>query len=103
MLATKQSFRPIDGELLDGIDVFTTAIPALLRITFGVLVRQDAALRFHDRTAGEIFRRDQLDVFALPFLFRADRVENFRIGLAQTAQVRGRSARAGWNLVERRP
>ena len=85
VLGAEQSLGAIDRQLLDRIDILAAAIPAFLRITFGVFVRQHAALRFHHRAAGEIFRRDQLDVFALPFFFRADRVENFRIDLAQTA------------------
>ena len=76
--------RAIDRQLLDDVDIFATAIPAFPGITFGVLVRQHAALRFHHRAAGEIFRSDQLDVFALPLLFRGDGVKNLRIDFAQS-------------------
>jgi hypothetical protein len=33
-------------------------------------------LRFHHRPAGEIFRRNQFDIFALPSFFRLNRVKN---------------------------
>ena len=71
VLAAEQALRAIDRELLGRIDVFAAAVPAFPRITFGVFVGQHAALRFHHRAAGEIFRGDQLDVFALAFFFRA--------------------------------
>ena len=82
VLGAEQTFRAIDRQLLDGVDVFAAAIPTLPGITFGVLVREHAALRFHHGAAGEIFRSDQFDVFALPFFFSGDCVKNLRIHLA---------------------
>ena len=79
MLGAKESFRAVDGQLFGHIDIFTAAIPAFARVTFGVLVREHAALRFHHRAAGEVFRRNQLNIFALPFFFCLDRVENLGI------------------------
>ena len=85
MLCAKQSLCTINGELLGHIDILATTVPAFSRITLRVLVCKDAALGFHDRAAREIFRGDQLDVFALPFLFGSDGSKNFRIHLAQVA------------------
>ena len=68
----EQPARAIDGELFDHVHIFTTAVPAFLRITFGVLIGQDRSLRFHDRGAGEIFAGDQLDVLLLPRAFVFD-------------------------------
>ena len=75
--------RAIDRELLDDVDIFATAVPTFSRVTFGILIRQAGTLRLHDRAAGEIFRSDQLDVFALPPFFRGDGVKNFRIDFAE--------------------
>ena len=98
VFAAEKLLRAIDRELLDGVDVLATAVPAFPGITFGVFVGQHAALRFHHRAAGEIFRRDQLDVFALPFFFRRDRVKNFRIDFAQAA-AGGRSRSRNWKRL----
>ncbi len=87
MLAAEESLGAIDRQLLGDIDIFAAAVPAFSRITLGVFVREDAALRFHDRAAGEILRGDQFDVFALPFFFRGDRIEDFRIDSAQRFAV----------------
>ena len=92
VLRAEESFGAIDGQLLGNIHILAAAIPAFPRITFGVFVGQHAALRFHDRAAGEIFRRDQLDIFALPFFFRGDGVENFRIDSAQSIAASCRRA-----------
>ena len=102
MFGSEQSLGPIDRELLRNIDILTAAIPAFARITFRVFVCQDAALRFHHRTAREIFRRNQFDIFALPLFFGADRIENFGINPAQTttrASRRCRSTGFGLNLT----
>ena len=39
MLGAEETFRAIDRELLDDIDIFAAAVPAFPGITFGVLVR----------------------------------------------------------------
>src|SRR6266699_4513568 len=54
VLAAEQTFGAIDRQLLSGIDIFAPAVPALPRITFGVLVRENASLCLHDCAAGEI-------------------------------------------------
>ena len=87
VFAAEKSLGAIDRQLLGGIDVFAAAIPAFPRITFGVFVRHHAALRFHHRAAGEIFRGNQFDVFPLAFFFRHDCIENFRIHFAQRLAV----------------
>ena len=87
VLAAEKSLRAIDRQLFSGIDIFAAAVPAFPRIAFGVLVREHAALRFHDCAAGEIFRRDQFDVFALTFFLGDDGVEDFRIDSAQRFPV----------------
>ena len=84
VLRAEDFLGAIDRQLLDDVDVLATAVPTFPRITFGVLVRQAGTLRLHHRAAREIFRGDQLDVFALASFLRGDRVENFGVDLAQT-------------------
>src|SRR5256714_8115555 len=77
----------------------TTAIPALSRIAFRVFVSQAASLGFHHCAAGEIFRSDQLNIFALPFFLGLDGVEDFWIDFAQCAtgkRCRFNSAGLDW-------
>ena len=88
VFCAEQSLGSIDRERFDSIDIFAAPVPAFRGITFGVFVGQHASLRFHDCAAGEIFRRDQLDIFTLPSLFGCDCVINFRIDFAQTAAGR---------------
>ena len=54
----------------------------------------------HHRPTREIFRGNQFDVFTLPFFFRGDRIENFRIDSAQSIAVprrRYRSTKSSFN------
>ena len=82
VFAAKELFCAIDCQLLGNIDIFTSAIPPLSWVTLSVFVCENAALRFHHRAAGEIFRCDQFDIFALAFFFRGDRIESLRINSA---------------------
>ena len=79
VLAAKESFRAINRQLFSNIDILAPAIPALSGVTFGILVREHTTLRFHHCAAREILRGDQFDIFALPFFFRRDHIENLRI------------------------
>ena len=67
----EQFFRAVNGELLDGVNVFAAAIPAFLRQALGVFVREHGALGFQHRRADKIFAGDQLDVFLLAHAARA--------------------------------
>src|SRR6266581_661298 len=62
MFSAKQLPGPVDRQLLCNVYVFAAAIPSAPRIAFRVLVGQDGALRFHDSSAGKIFRSDQFDI-----------------------------------------
>ena len=50
MLCTKYFQGPVNGKLLDGIDILATAIVAFSRIALGIFVGHHAALRLHHRT-----------------------------------------------------
>ncbi len=69
VIGAEQLLGAIDGQLLDHVDVFATAVVALVGIAFGVLVCEHRTLGFHDRRAGVVFRSDQLDVIFLTLGF----------------------------------
>ena len=64
-----QFFEPVNTQLLNNVDKFTTAVITLARVTLGVFVGQDRALESHDRRTGVVFRGDQLNVLFLPMRF----------------------------------
>ena len=69
VLGTEQLLDAVDRELFGDVDELAAAVVALARIALGVLVGQLRALRRHDRRAGVILRRDQLDVLFLAPVF----------------------------------
>ncbi len=66
VFGTEEAFGAVDGELFHRVDIFAAAVPAFAGVALGIFVREHAALGFHDRAAGKIFRGDELDVLALP-------------------------------------
>jgi hypothetical protein len=83
VVGAEKALRPLDRQLLHDVGVFAAAVPALVRVTLRVLVGQAGALRFHHRAAGEILRRDQLDVIVLARVFTLHRRKDLGIGLRQ--------------------
>ena len=69
VVGAEEFLGAVDGELLGDVDEFATAVVALARITFGVLVGEHRALRFEHARAGVVFRGDQLDVIFLALAF----------------------------------
>ena len=65
VFGAEKFLRPIDRQLFNHVDVFTTPVPALSRIAFGILIRQHRALGFHHGGAGEIFAGNEFDVLLL--------------------------------------
>ena len=92
VLGAEKSFGPVNRQLLGGIDVLTTAIPAFARIALGVFVRQDRPLRFHHRRAGKIFAGDQLDVFLLTLALEANHVGDLPVNQLQSQCAGGLEA-----------
>src|SRR3954469_15169655 len=76
VLRAEKLFGPINGELFRCVDIFTTAIPALVGIAFGVFVGEDGALGFHHGRASEIFAGDQFDVLLLAMFLQVDSLVN---------------------------
>ena len=89
VVGAEKLLRALDGQFLDDIDVFAPAVPALVRVTLGILVGEARTLRFHHGAAGEILRRDQLDVVALAGVFVLYRTKNIGVGLGEGRLVRG--------------
>ncbi|MNN53327.1 hypothetical protein D3C81_1680720 [compost metagenome] len=69
---TEQLLGTVNGQLLDHIDVLATAVVALARVAFGVLVGQLGALGLHHLRAGVVFRGDQLDMVFLALCLAVD-------------------------------
>ena len=87
VLGAEKLLGPLDGQCLHDIDVLAAAIPTAPGITFRVFVGQGRTLRLAHRTAGEIFRGDQLDVLELPALFVVDGRGDGGIGSFDGAKV----------------
>ncbi|MCY1507838.1 hypothetical protein D9M68_421260 [compost metagenome] len=76
IVAVKQLLAPFDSQALSHVDILATAVVALARIAFGVLVGEHRVLHFHDQGTGVVLGGDELDVIFLAVFF----AEN---GLAQ--------------------
>ena len=79
--AVEKFFGAVDGKLFGNVDEFATAVITFAGITFGVFVRQNGALSLHDRTAHDIFRRDEFKLVALTIEFIFHRREKFGVFL----------------------
>src|SRR5215211_2725805 len=79
VLRAEELYRPLDGEVLDLVYLLATAVVALARIAFRVLVGKDRALRREDRGRGEVLACDQLDGLALAFEFAVQSLLNLSI------------------------
>ncbi|MNK84449.1 hypothetical protein D3C87_1042980 [compost metagenome] len=79
----EQLFHTVDGQLLGHVDVFAATVVALAWVTFGVLVRQLRALRFHYGWRRVVFRRDQFDVIVLARVLFLNDGEQFRIDVGE--------------------
>ena len=65
VLGAEQRLGPVDGQLLDDVDVLTPAVVAAARVALGVLVGQDRSLCLQDRLRGEVLGGDHLQGVAL--------------------------------------
>ena len=76
----EQLLGPLDGQVLDDVDIFAAAIVATARIALGVLVGQDRTLGLQHGARDDVLGRDQLDLVLLPLQFVLHGVEDRRIG-----------------------
>jgi hypothetical protein len=87
VLGTEQLLAPVDGEALDDVDVLTTAVIPLARITLCVFVRQDRAGRLKHGNRHEVLTGNQLEPIVLPFRFAQNGIVDIRISIAQQPLV----------------
>jgi hypothetical protein len=79
MFGAEKSFRALDRKLFHNVYKFTTSVPALARVTLGILIGQDRPLGFEYGRGHKIFGSDQFDILILPIDFAPDRLKDFRI------------------------
>ena len=91
VVGAEQLLGAVDGQLLNDVDVFATAVVTLAWVAFGVLVGQHRTLGFHHRWAGVVFRGDQLDVMflALGFLLHRGKQVGVETGEGQITAEHG--------------
>ena len=81
---TSEKLRnPFNCQIFRDVDVLAAAVIAPPRQTLGILVGEDRTLRFQDRFADDVFRRDQLDLVALAGEFAPHRFGHFGVGFRQ--------------------
>ena len=73
----------VNRKLLRHIDVFTAAVVALSWVALCVLVREDTALRLHNRAADDVFRGDELQLRTLAVQFILNRRKRLWVDLFQ--------------------
>ena len=79
MLGAEDAFGALNGQALDDVHIFATAVPAFAGIAFGVFIGQDRALGFHDGRADKVLAGDQFDVFLLALALQKDGIGDVRI------------------------
>ena len=89
VVSTEESLRTVNRQLLDFVDLFATTIPALTRVAFGILIRQHAALRFHNCRQGEVLRGNQFEVRLLTVELGLDEGVDFWVELGERSAADG--------------
>ena len=82
-VGSKEFLRTVDRQLLRHVDVFTAAVVALAGVALRVFIRENTALRLHNRVADDVLRRDELQFRALAIEFILNRLTHLCICLAQ--------------------
>src|SRR5262249_53111043 len=72
-----------DRRTFHDVDELTSAVIALTRIPFGVLVREYGTSRFEYRSADEVFRGDELEAVVLAMDFVFDGIGDLGIRFAE--------------------
>ena len=75
----EEFLRAIDRELLGDVDILASAVVALARIAFGVLVGQHRALRFQHARTCIVLGSDELDMFFLTATLGVERSLEFGV------------------------
>src|SRR3546814_20799854 len=84
--SAEQRLGAFDRELLDLVRRCAALIIALARITLGIFVGEDRALRLEHRLRDDVLAGDQLALMALALEFVGDAREHRRLGIGTTAR-----------------
>ena len=87
VLGPEERLRAVDRELLDLVDDLAASVVALAGIPLGVLVGRHRADGLEDRRPGEVLRRDQLDLVALPLELVAEERRDVGIDLGKPGRA----------------
>ena len=82
-LGTEQVLHPVDGELLDHVDVLAAAVVAPPGVALGVLVGEDGPLGLHHGERGEVLARDHLERAPLSGQLRVQRGSDLGVQLRE--------------------
>ena len=93
-LGAEQRLDPVDGQLLDDVDVLAAAVVAAAGVALGVLVGQHRALRLHHRDRGEVLRGDHLQRRLLAVQLGVDLLGDLGVEVGEGAVENGRSAKS---------
>ena len=80
-IRAKEGLDAINGQCLSYIHVLATAVVALARVAFCVLVCELAALGFHHSGGGVVFAGDQLNVLFLAKVLRLNGGKQCGVGV----------------------
>ena len=97
VLGLEERLGPVDRQLLDLVDDLAAAVVPLARVSLGVLVRRHRADGLEDRRPGEVLRRDQLDLAALPRELVAEERRDVRIDLGKARGAQFGEGMSGGN------
>ena len=97
VLCLEERLGPVDRQLLDLVDDLAAAVVPLARVSLRVLVRRHRADGLEDRRPGEVLRRDQLDLPALPRELVAEERRDVRIDLGKARGAQFGEGMSGGN------
>ena len=85
-LCAEQLLGTLDGQVLDDVDLFATAVIALAGIALGILVSKNAAHSLHHCRRNDVLGSDELDGAALAVELLTKSVCHLGIGLRYVLQ-----------------
>jgi hypothetical protein len=89
VLGAEQRLGPIDGELLDLVDVLLALVVPLAGVALGVLVVEHRAGRGQHRGRGIVLRRDEADRVGFTPLLAGDQIGDFAVDGGDCGEAHG--------------
>ncbi|CSB29640.1 Uncharacterised protein [Vibrio cholerae] len=99
VLTLKKHFGAFDSNLLNAVNMLTTAVVTTAGITFGVFVSQASALRLHYGFRDDVFRGNQFDLFILAGVFSLNGGKYRIVGRRQWGREEVLKANVGISFV----